>query len=45
MPEATPSSWMLDVVFFVGAFSAMTYGFMFLLKPRTVRPPEPGDEE
>lgn len=48
MIETTPTPWMLDAAIFVGVFSALTWGFLVLFKPRTYRPDpgvEPADEE
>jgi len=38
MPEVTSTPWYFDAVLFIGAFSAMTWGFLVLFKPRTYRP-------
>lgn len=41
MPEASDTPWMLELAMFVGVFSAMTWGFLVLFKPRTYRPETP----
>jgi len=43
MPEATDAPWMFEAALFVGVFSAMTWGFLVLFKPRTYRPDEPAE--
>ncbi|MEN0061748.1 MAG: hypothetical protein AAGA48_06325 [Myxococcota bacterium] len=49
MPEATPTPWMFDAAVFVGVFSALTWGFLVLFKPRLYQGggalPEPRDED
>ena len=45
MPEATSAPWMLELALFVGVFSALTWGFLVLLKPRTYRPDPPDAHE
>lgn len=44
MIESTSPSWMFEAALFVGVFSAMTWGFLTLLKPRLYQPDATDDQ-